>query len=171
MLGVVNRMVAMVKSKSNKPGRRNIKHDTAWLKEAAKSLEMYQLVDRDWISSNIWRLPESSTERTGLRSNKGTDTKPDQTCCRQLGRKKSWITRMLTRTSCSHQLTATARSLRRLPRLLKSSPLTTERRKARVDPSSPTRSVLEIAPTMPKAKPMEVDTTVVTCSPTKDLTT
>ncbi|KAH3808395.1 uncharacterized protein LOC127835648 [Dreissena polymorpha] len=57
LLGVVSRMVALVKSQSNKPGRRNVKPNTAWLKETAQSLETYQLVGRDWISSHVWKLP------------------------------------------------------------------------------------------------------------------
>ncbi|KAH3804562.1 hypothetical protein DPMN_132849 [Dreissena polymorpha] len=59
MLGVVDsQMVSIVKAQSNKPEWQNTKNYTAWLKDAARSLEMCQLVDRGWISSNIWRLPE-----------------------------------------------------------------------------------------------------------------
>ncbi|KAH3804564.1 hypothetical protein DPMN_132851 [Dreissena polymorpha] len=57
----------------------------------------------------------------------------------------------------------------RSPRLRKSSPHTPER-KAWVQSSSPTRSVLETAPTNTEAMPMAVETMVATCSPTKDLT-
>ena len=51
------RMVAVVKSKLNEPGRRNKTALVGWLKAAAKALNDYQVISREWICDNVWELP------------------------------------------------------------------------------------------------------------------
>ena len=56
-------MVQLVKGRSSEKGRRGGKFSTSWLKEAARSLETYQLVGRDWICQNVWELPPLPTPK------------------------------------------------------------------------------------------------------------
>ena len=51
------RMTSLVKSRLNEPGRRNVTSFLAWLKNAAKAMELYQVISREWICENVWKLP------------------------------------------------------------------------------------------------------------------
>ena len=51
------RMVAVVKSKLNKPGRRNKTALVGWLKAAAKALNDYQVISREWIATTCGSSP------------------------------------------------------------------------------------------------------------------
>lgn len=52
------RMVTLVKNKLNEPGRRNKNSFQAWLKNAAKALELYQVISREWICEKVWKLAD-----------------------------------------------------------------------------------------------------------------
>ena len=52
------RMTSLVKSRLNEPGRRNVTSFLAWLKNAAKAMELYQVISREWICENVWKLPD-----------------------------------------------------------------------------------------------------------------
>lgn len=56
LLPAILRMVNLVKQKE--ATARNKKTWKVWLKEAARALEAYQVVDRGWISQNVQALPE-----------------------------------------------------------------------------------------------------------------
>ncbi|KAH3787384.1 hypothetical protein DPMN_165508 [Dreissena polymorpha] len=122
---------------------------------------MYQLVDRDWISSNVWTLPTSPPPKQqdydptrgqrDIRYPTGSDllqaVGEDEVLDYEDVDEEKLLASPVNSNSTG--------SPRRSPRLLKSSSHTPEIRKA---------------PTSTEAKPMEEET-VVTCSPTKDLTT
>jgi len=162
LLGVVSRMVALVKSQSNKPGRRNVKPNTAWLKETAQSLETYQLVGRDWISSHVWKLPslpppkqqeyDPTRGQRDIRYPKVAELLQAPGEDEVLDYEDLDEEKLLASPVNSN---STAGSPRRSPRLLKSASHIPEIRKA---------------PTSTEAKPMEEET-LVTCSPTADLPT
>ena len=52
------RMTSLVKFRLNEPGRRNVTSFLAWLKNAAKAMELYQVINREWICENVWKLPD-----------------------------------------------------------------------------------------------------------------
>lgn len=56
LLQVILRMVNLVKEKE--ANARNKKSWKGWLKEAARALETYQVVNREWISRNVHVLPD-----------------------------------------------------------------------------------------------------------------
>ena len=51
-------MVSLVKRKLGEPGRRNKLMFQNWLKGAAKALNNYQVISREWICANIWQLQD-----------------------------------------------------------------------------------------------------------------
>ncbi|KAH3795750.1 hypothetical protein DPMN_149309 [Dreissena polymorpha] len=122
---------------------------------------MYQLVDRDWISSNVWRLPtlpppnqqdyDPTRGQRDIRYPTGSDllqaVGEDEVLDYEDVDEEKLLASPINNNSTG--------SPRRSPRLLKYSSHTPGIRKA---------------PTSTEAKPMEEET-VVTCSPTKDLTT
>lgn len=57
------RMTSLVRSKLNEPGRRNVSSFQAWLKNAAKAMELYQVISREWICENVWKLPDLPKRR------------------------------------------------------------------------------------------------------------
>ncbi|KAH3811582.1 hypothetical protein DPMN_139992 [Dreissena polymorpha] len=143
---------------------------------------MYQLVDRDWISSKIWRLPtlpppkqqdyDPTRGQRDIRYPTGSDLLKAVGKDEVLDYEDMDEEKML---ASPFNSTSTG-SPRRSPRLLKSSCHTPEIR------NSPTRTEAKpmeeetvvtcspIADLTTEAHPMEVDGTVVTGSPTKDLT-
>ena len=55
LLPAILQMVDLVKRRLR--SARNKKTWSGWLKEAAKTLEVYQVADREWISTNVGALP------------------------------------------------------------------------------------------------------------------
>ena len=51
-------MVSLVKTKLNEPGRRNKTSFQAWPRNAAKAMELYQVIGREWICANVLKLPD-----------------------------------------------------------------------------------------------------------------
>lgn len=51
-------MVSLVKTKLNEPGRRNKTSFQAWLRNAAKAMDLYQVIGREWICANVLKLPD-----------------------------------------------------------------------------------------------------------------
>lgn len=52
------RMVSLVKAKLDEPGRRNKSFFQSWLKKAAQAMVLYQVISREWICANVWKLPD-----------------------------------------------------------------------------------------------------------------
>ncbi|XP_053388094.1 uncharacterized protein LOC128551306 [Mercenaria mercenaria] len=56
---LLNTLLKMVKlAKEKKDATRNKRRLTQWLKEAAHSMLTFQVANRDWISNNVWKLPD-----------------------------------------------------------------------------------------------------------------
>ena len=52
------KMVSLVKRKLEEPGIRNKSMFQNWLKGAAKALNNYQVIGREWICANVWQLQD-----------------------------------------------------------------------------------------------------------------
>ena len=59
MKNLILQMVSLVRSKAD--ANRNNRLHKAWLKEAAKAMELFQLESRDWISEHVFALPALPT--------------------------------------------------------------------------------------------------------------
>ncbi|KAH3725405.1 hypothetical protein DPMN_051238 [Dreissena polymorpha] len=143
---------------------------------------MYQLVDRHWISSNVWRLPtlpppkqqdyDPTRGQRDIQYPTGSDLLQAVGEDEVLDYKDVDEEKLLASPVNSNSTGCPRRS----PRFLKSSSHTPEIRKAPTSTEAKpmeAETVVTCSPTSDlttEAKPMEVDGTVVTCSPTKNLT-
>jgi hypothetical protein len=60
----IHRMVQLVTRKmDSSTSTRTKKIHRSWLQRAAKALEVYQVVDRDWINANVCKLPDRPAPR------------------------------------------------------------------------------------------------------------